>query len=122
MHRSILCIDIETYSEVDLVSCGVYAYAEHPSFEIMLFGYSFDGGPVEVVDFAGGEELPTDIQIALTDPDVLKTAYNASFERVCLTHYLATLMRPEQWRDTKILAAELGLPGSLAEAGAALGL
>lgn len=122
MHRSILCIDIETYSEVDLVSCGVYAYAEHPSFEIMLFGYSFDGGPVEVVDFAGGEELPTDIQIALTDPDVLKTAYNANFERVCLTHYLATLMRPEQWRDTKILAAELGLPGSLAEAGAALGL
>ncbi|MDY5287620.1 MAG: DNA polymerase [Lentihominibacter sp.] len=122
MCRAILCIDIETYSEVDLPSSGVYAYAEHPSFEIMLFGYSCDGGPVKVVDLARGEELPEDIYEALTDPDVLKTAYNANFERVCLTHYFGELMRPEQWRDTKILAAELGLPGSLAEVGAALGL
>lgn len=118
----VLCIDIETYSEVDLVSSGVYAYAQDPSFEIMLFGYSLDGDPVKVVDLARGEDLPTDIQIMLTDPNTLKTAYNANFERTCLSAWLCTPMRPEQWRDTKILAAELGLPGSLAEVGAALGL
>lgn len=118
----VLCIDIETYSEVDLVSSGVYAYAQDPSFEIMLFGYSLDGAPVEVVDFASGELLPDSVYYLLTDPNALKTAYNANFERTCLAEWFALQMRPEQWRDTKILAAELGLPGSLAEVGAALGL
>ena len=117
-----LCIDIETYSEVDLVSSGVYAYAQDPSFEIMLFGYSLDGAPVEVVDFASGELLPDSVYYLLTDPNTLKTAYNANFERTCLAAWFDDPMLPEQWRDTKILAAELGLPGSLAEVGAALGL
>lgn len=118
----VLCIDIETYSEVDLVSSGVYAYAQDPSFEIMLFGYSLDGAPVEVVDFASGELLPDSVYYLLTDPNTLKTAYNANFERTCLAAWFDDPMLPEQWRDTKILAAELGLPGSLAEVGAALGL
>ena len=122
MRGHILCIDIETYSEVDLTGSGVYVYAAHESFEIMLFGYSLDGSPVRVIDLAGGEELPLDIQMMLTDDDVLKTAYNANFERTCLSVWLATPMPPQQWRDTKILAAELGLPGSLAEVGGALGL
>lgn len=118
----VLCIDIETYSEVDLVSSGVYAYAQDPSFEIMLFGYSLDGAPAEVVDFASGELLPDSVYYLLTDPNTLKTAYNANFERTCLAAWFDDPMLPEQWRDTKILAAELGLPGSLAEVGAALGL
>ena len=118
----VLCIDIETYSEVDLVSSGVYAYTQDPSFEIMLFGYSLDGAPVEVVDFASGELLPDSVYYLLTDPNTLKTAYNANFERTCLAAWFDDPMPPEQWRDTKILAAELGLPGSLAEVGAALGL
>lgn len=118
----VLCIDIETYSEVDLVSSGVYAYAQDPSFEIMLFGYSLDGAPVEVVDFASGELLPDSVYHLLTDSNTLKTAYNTNFERTCLAAWFDDPMLPEQWRDTKILAAELGLPGSLAEVGAALGL
>lgn len=117
-----LCIDIETYSEVDLTSSGVYAYAADESFEIMLFGYSVDGEYPEVVDIASGEELPGEIRAALTDPDVMKTAYNANFERTCLAAWFLQPMPPEQWRDTKILAAELGLPGSLAGVGEALGL
>lgn len=122
MRVHVLCIDIETYSEVDLVSSGVYAYARDPSFEIMLFGYSLDGAPVEVVDFASGELLPDSVYYLLTDPNTLKTAYNANFERTCLAAWFDDPMLPEQWRDTKILAAELGLPGPLAEVGAALGL
>ena len=117
-----LCIDIETYSEVDLVSSGVYKYADDDSFEIMLLGYSIDGEYPEVADLANGEKIPAEVQLALTDPRVLKTAYNANFERTCLAAWLKRAMPPEQWRDTMILASELGLPGHLADAGAELGL
>src|SRR5659263_24950 len=83
-----LRIDIETYSSIDLSKCGVYRYTEEPDFEILLFGYSVDGGEVQVVDIANGERIPTDILAALTDNDVVKWAFNAQFERVCLSRYL----------------------------------
>lgn len=117
-----LAIDIETYSEIELVDSGVYPYAEHESFEIMLFAYSIDGSPVQVVDLASGEELPNEVLWALTDPAVTKTAFNANFERTCLAAWTGCRMPPEQWQDTMILASELGLPRSLAEVGKALGI
>lgn len=88
-----LSIDIETYSDVNLSKCGVYKYAESPDFEILLFGYSVDGGPVKVVDLACGEKIPEDILDALTDDTVLKWAFNANFERVCLSRYLRDMGR-----------------------------
>lgn len=117
-----LAIDIETYSEVDLLETGVYPYAEHESFEIMLFAYSIDGQPVQIVDLASGELLPFEVDEALTDPEVVKTAFNANFERTCLASWLNVPMPPEQWQDTMILASELGLPRSLDAVGKALGL
>ena len=83
-----LSIDIETFSDVDLNSCGVYKYAQSSNFYIMLFGYSVDGGDVQVVDLMSGQEIPAEILEALTDENVTKWAYNASFERVCLTRML----------------------------------
>ena len=83
-----LSIDIETYSATNLAKAGVYHYSEDSDFEILLFGYSVDGGPVQVVDLAAGEQIPDDVLSALTDPAVLKTAFNAQFERVCLSRYL----------------------------------
>ena len=77
-----LSIDIETYSSENLAKCGVYRYAESPDFEVLLFGYSADGGPVEVIDLTAGETLPADVRSALTDPAVTKWAFNAQFERV----------------------------------------
>ena len=117
-----LGIDIETYSEIDLLRAGVYAYAEHESFEIMLFSYSADSGPVHIIDLASGENLPEMILEALVDASVVKTAYNANFERTCLSVWLGCDMPPEQWQDTMILASELGLPRSLADVGKVLGL
>ena len=84
-------IDIETYSSVSLQKCGVYKYAESPDFEILLFGYSADGGEVRVIDLASGETLPADVLSALTDDSVTKWAFNAQFERVCLSRYLSDL-------------------------------
>ena len=119
-------IDIETYSSVDLAKCGVYKYAEGEDFEILLFGYSVDGGPVLVVDLASGEEIPEDIRQALSDEKVIKTAHNASFERVCLSRYLnlptGEYLPPFQWRCTMTWAAYLGFPLSLKSVGAVLGL
>lgn len=118
-----LCsIDIETYSSADLSEVGVHRYAEAPDFEVLLIGYSFDGGPVQVHDCTRPGCWPRDLLKALTDPGVTKTAWNASFERQCLSAALEEEMPPEQWNDTMILALEMGLPGSLAGAGAALGL
>lgn len=117
-----LSIDIETYSGTDLAGAGVHRYAEDPDFEILLIGYSFDGGPVEVHDCTAPGCWPRDLLQALTDPAVTKTAWNASFERTCLAAALEEEMPPEQWSDTMVLALECGLPGSLAAAGAALGL
>lgn len=83
-----ISLDLETYSSVDLVKCGVYKYAESPDFEILLFAYSVNGGPVQVVDVVSGEEVPEVILAALTDESVEKWAYNAQFERVCLSNWL----------------------------------
>ena len=121
-----LSIDIETYSSENLAKCGVYRYAESPDFEVLLFGYSADGGPVEVVDLAAGEMLPADIRSALTDPAVTKWAFNAQFERVCLSRFLGyptgRYLDPSSWHCTMVWAATLGLPLSLEGVGAMLGL
>ncbi len=121
-----LSIDIETYSSAPLSKCGVYKYAESPDFEILLFGCSADGGPVRVVDLACGEELPPEIAAALTDEAVVKWAFNANFERVCLSRFLGlpagAYLDPAQWRCSMVWAAAMGLPLSLEGAGAVLGL
>lgn len=116
-----LAIDVETYSSVSLQKCGVYAYAESPDFDILLFGYAFGDDPVTVIDLTK-DEFPTDIVNALYDPDVLKTAFNASFERTCLSAYFGKCTPAEQWSCTAVMARELGLPSSLEAVGAVLGL
>ncbi len=135
-------IDIETYSSIDLSKCGVYKYAEAEDFEILLFGYSVDGGEVFVVDLAAGEHIPQGVLDALTDDTVTKWAFNAAFERVCLSRYLsdqgisldpfhdnhplsqecARYLNPESWKCSMIWSAYLGLPLSLEGVGAVLGL
>lgn len=121
-----LSIDLETYSSVDIGKTGVYRYVEAPDFEILLFGYSADGASVRVIDLASGERLPDEIRSALEDEAVTKWAFNASFERVCLSRYLGlpsgTYLDPEQWRCSLVWSAYLGLPLSLAGVGAVLKL
>jgi DNA polymerase len=135
-----LSIDLECYSDVDLSKCGVYKYAESPSFEILLFGFAVDGGKVQVIDLASGEKIPDEILDALTDDDVIKWAFNANFERVCLSRYLrgvsldpfydhhplttepARFLNPSGWHCSMVWAATLGLPLSLKGAGAVLNL
>ena len=123
--KSLSC-DIETYSSANLARSGVYRYAASPDFEILLFGYSVDGAPVQVVDLARGEKLPPDILEALTDPSVTKWAFNAQFERICLSRYLGyptgQYLDPSAWHCTMVWAATLGLPLSLEGVGAVLGL
>lgn len=119
---STLAIDIETYSAVDLIKSGVYAYTASPDFKILLLAYAFDDESVQIVDTASGEPLPTVILDALTDPAVIKTAYNANFERTCIAKYYGIICDPSQWRCSAVHAAELGLPPSLQAAAAALGL
>ena len=120
----IMAVDIETYSSVDLVASGVRPYSEADDFEILLIAYKVDDEPTQVIDLAGGDKLPgvTEFTALLLDPDVLKTAYNAAFERTCLARWFQSPMPPEQWSCTMVLASNLGLPGTLAGAGAALGL
>jgi len=121
-----ISIDIETFSPEPLAKCGVYKYASSPDFEILLFGYSIDGGPVRVVDFTAGEELPLEVLDALTDPEIIKWAFNAQFERVCLSRWLGLsvgdYLDPESWHCTMVWSATLGLPLSLEGVGAVLGL
>lgn len=123
-------VDIETYSSIDIAKAGAYAYAESPDFEILLIGYRIDEGPVKVIDLkdvtlrkevATSEDME-EFYNALQNPDYIKTAYNANFERTCFAAYLKKPMPPEQWRCTAVHAATLGLPGNLAGVGAALGL
>ena len=114
-------IDIETYSSTPLPRCGVYRYCDAPDFEILLFSYAFDDAPVETVDLACGESLPKEVLLALEAPNVLKVAYNAQFERVCLSKYLGHWLDPHQWRCTMVMAASLTLPGRLADVAVALG-
>jgi len=121
-----ISIDIESYSSVDLAKSGVYRYIESSDFEILLFGYSIDGGDVEVIDLASGEKLPEEIQSALTDPSITKWAFNAQFERICLSKWLGLpngqYLSPKSWRCTMVWSAYMGLPLSLEGSGAVLGL
>lgn len=133
-----LSVDLETFSSVDLKKCGVYKYAESEDFEILLFGYSVDGSEVQVVDLAQGETIPDVVLSALTDETVTKWAFNAQFERVCLSRYLrdkginvnpgqtgkseGLFLNPCSWHCTMIWSATLGLPMSLESVGAVLGL
>ena len=124
-----ISIDIETFSDVDISKCGAYKYAESSNFEILLFAYAVDGGEVQVVDLANGEQVPQEILDALTDDKVIKWAFNANFERVCLSRYLSDLgffraafLSPESWHCTMVWAAYMGLPLSLAAVGSVLGL
>lgn len=110
---SLLAIDIETYSEVDLPKSGVYAYSDSPSFEILLFAYAFDDEPTQIVDLACGEVLPERVLLALEDPTVMKTAFNAAFERTCISRYLGKQLSPESWQCTAVQSAMLALPLSL---------
>ena len=125
-----LSIDIETYSSTPLQKSGVYRYVEDPDFEILLFGYSIDGAAVQVVDLTSGEKIPKDVLDALTDDQVIKWAFNANFERICLSEHLkhmgisldpfydnhplstesARYLNPESWRCSMIWAATMGLP------------
>lgn len=117
-----LSIDIESFSDVDLSKSGVYRYSQSPAFEVLLFGYAVDGGEVKVIDLACGEKIPAEIVAALSDESVTKWAFNAMFERVCLSNYLGKWLEPEGWHCTMVWSATLGLPLSLESAGAALGL
>lgn len=121
-----LSIDIETYSDVQLPKTGVYRYCESDNFEILLFAYSVDSQPVQVVDLACGETIPEEIIVALEDDTVIKWAFNAAFERICLSRFLGyptgTYLNPESWRCSMIWAATMGLPLSLEGVGAVLGL
>ena len=121
-----LSIDIETYSDIPLQKTGVYRYCESPNFEILLFGYSIDSGPVQVVDLACGEHIPKEVLAALEDDSVIKWAFNAAFERVCLSRYLGyptgEYLDPESWHCSMVWAATMGLPLSLEGVGVVLGL
>lgn len=121
-----LSIDIETYSDQNLAKTGVYRYVESPIFEILLFSYSVDGGPVQLVDLACGEIIPADIIATLEDDAVTKWAFNANFERVCLSRYLGyptgKYLDPGSWKCSMVWAATMGLPLSLEGVGAVLGL
>ena len=117
-----LSIDIETYGSVDLIKSGVYAYANAPDFKILLFAYAFDDEEVKITDLAQGEELPKEVMDALTDENMLKTAYNANFERTCIGKYFNIDLPVNQWRCSAVQASELGLPLSLSAVAVALGL
>ena len=135
-----ISIDIETYSGNDLGKCGVYKYVQHPNFDILLFGYAVDGGAVRVADLASGETLPEEVLAALSDESVTKWAFNSNFERVCLSEWLrrnhpehfrsynddgdtaGDYLDPHGWKCSMVWSAYMGLPLSLAGAGAVLGL
>ncbi len=121
-----LSLDLETFSSVDLSKCGVYRYCESPDFEILLFGYAINGGDVQVVDLACGEKIPADVLAALDDETVIKWAYNSSFERVCLSRYLGLptgdYLDSASWKCSMVWSAYMGLPQSLGDVGAVLGL
>lgn len=137
-----ISIDIETFSDINLAKCGVYKYAESSAFEVLLFGYAVDGGKVQVVDLAQGESIPDEILDALTDESVTKWAFNASFERVCLSRYLSDLgmsldpfhdhhplsrecarfLNPARWKCSMVWSAYMGLPLSLEGVGTVLKL
>jgi len=117
----VLSIDIETYSSVSLQKSGAYAYAESEDFEILLFGYAFKDEPVKVIDLTR-EAFPQELKRVVYDPNILKTAFNAFFERTCLSAYFGRITPPEQWSCTAVMSRELGLPASLEQVGVVFGL
>jgi DNA polymerase len=117
-----LSIDLETYSDVNLKKAGLYRYVQSPAFEILLFAYSFDGAPTQVIDMAQGEEIPMEVVHALTDPQCLKHAYNAAFEWYCLSKYTGAQLPPAQWRDTMLHGLYAGYTAGLDATGRALGI
>ena len=119
---SLLAIDIETYSDVDLTKCGVYAYCDSPQFEILLFAYAFDEEETEIIDLACGEHLPQRVLDALEDTTVIKTAFNAAFERTCISKYLGKKLPPVSWQCTAVQSAMLALPLSLDGVGEVLNI
>jgi len=119
LSRRVLSIDLETYSDVDLPNCGVYRYVEG-DFHILLFAYAFDDEETKCVDMACGEHLPSDVVDALQDDSIIKSAWNAQFERTCLSKYLGTQLSPDSWQCTMVWAASLSLPLKLATAAQAL--
>lgn len=114
IEKRVLSVDIETYSEVDILSCGSFRYIDDPSFEIILFAYSWNGEPAKVVDLLCDEDIPEDVIDALYAPGVIKTGFNNEFERYALWKHFGKYLPPEQWEDTMVLAAQCGLPLSLA--------
>lgn len=118
----VLSIDIETFSDIDLVKSGVYKYTASPKFELLLIGYAFNNEEVKIVDLASGDKLPERILKALLDDGVIKTAFNAQFERVCLSKFLGIRLSPKSWRCTAVQAASLSLPLSLDGTAKVLGL
>ena len=119
---SVLAIDIETYSEVDLPKCGVYAYTDHPSFEILLFAYAFDDEQTQIVDLKKGETLPQRVLQALMSPKITKVAFNAAFERTCISKHLGVHLSPVAWHCTAVQSAMLALPLSLDGVGEVLNI
>lgn len=117
-----LSIDLETYSDVNLKKAGLYRYVQSPAFEILLFAYSFDGAPTQVIDMAQGEKIPMEVIHALTDPQCLKHAYNAAFEWYCLSKYMGAQLPPAQWRDTMLHGLYAGYTAGLDATGRALGI
>lgn len=117
-----LSIDLETYSDVNLKKAGLYRYVQSPAFEILLFAYSFDGAPTQVIDMAQGEKIPLEVIHALTDPQCLKHAYNAAFEWYCLSKYMGVQLPPSQWRDTMLHGLYAGYTAGLDATGRALGI
>lgn len=117
-----LSIDLETYSDVNLKKAGLYRYVQSPAFEILLFAYSFDGAPTQVIDMAQGEKIPLEVIHALTDPQCLKHAYNAAFEWYCLSKYMGAQLPPSQWRDTMLHGLYAGYTPGLDATGRALGI
>lgn len=118
----VLGIDIETFSDVDLIKCGVYAYADSPAFEVLLFAYSFDGEETQIIDLAQGEAIPAEVESAIFNDSITKTAFNANFERTCLSRFFGTQLSPYSWHCSAVQAAMLALPRSLEDVGAVLGL
>lgn len=105
---SIFAIDIETFSSVDLIKAGVYAYTSSPDFEILLFAYAYDDDEVQIIDLASGEKIPEQVMHDLEDENVVKTAFNAQFERTCLSRYIKRELSPVSWQCTAVQSAMLG--------------
>jgi DNA polymerase len=117
-----LSVDIESYSDIDLINCGVYRYVDSPNFEILLFSYSIDEGDTEVIDLAKGEYLPKSVMDLLLDDSIVKTAFNANFERTCINKYFGLQLKPEVWCCTAVQASMLALPLNLEGVGEVLSL